>query len=375
MDDLGERLRQIETNPSPDLWTEITSRSSEPPAPEPEPDLRRRLAVGLVATLIAVGAFAFLLGMFRTEPKPPVATTMTPLRIRVWTTQSPYESHFTASFGGAQIPLDPIETPGSELEYPQTVSPVALPVGTPIVMESDAETVSVFQLDRATGEIFGEGSCIVPGALRALPGPGPAAFFIFAEWPDASAGMGFQAEMVGGDLDHEGARDPNADVDATTLGLASCETVPPASAPSTERIALYASLLRVVATQGVSPLVGPIYVQRGICYEGPPNGIGSDEGCSGSFSEVEQAELRQRLASLGDLRFVGSFADVGIGQDGSNPEAAIFVWVGPIEHHGDKLRAGGGMWCGGLCGQGGTFELGPGQDRWELSYCCVSWIQ
>lgn len=55
-------------------------------------------------------------------------------------------------------------------------------------------------------------------------------------------------------------------------------------------------------------------------------------------------------------------------------EAAIFVWVGPIEHHGDELHAEGGMWCGGLCGRGGIFELGPGQERWELSYCCASWI-
>ncbi|MEX0984691.1 MAG: hypothetical protein WD096_06530 [Actinomycetota bacterium] len=139
--------------------------------------------------------------------------------------------------------------------------------------------------------------------------------------------------------------------------------------PSPERMRLYASLLRVVATQDFPP-TGPIYVQREICRftELSTGSIGSKVGgCPDAFSEAEQADLKERLASLGEIRFVESFDDVRLGQ--------MFVWVGPIEQHGDELRAGGGMWCGGLCGQGGTFELGPDQDRWRLSHCCMSWIQ
>jgi hypothetical protein len=164
------------------------------------------------------------------------------------------------------------------------------------------------------------------------------------------------------------AQEPSA------TGGAQSPPVPSSPGYSEVRVSLYASLLRVVATQAFHP-PGPIYVRREICGVVVLGGLGSGlKGCRDAFSEVEQAELAERLASLGPVRFVGSFDEVGIGRDGSNPEAAIFVWVGPIERHGDELRAVGGMWCGGLCGQGGTFKLGPGQERWKLSHCCVSWI-
>jgi len=152
------------------------------------------------------------------------------------------------------------------------------------------------------------------------------------------------------------------------IALSILDEVTPSPEPDPERMRLYASLLRVVATQDFPP-TGPIYVQREICRftDGFSQGIGSKGGgCPDAFSEAEQADLSERLASLGEIRFVESHDEVRLGQ--------MYVWVGPIEQHGDTLRAGGGMWCGGLCGQGGRFELGPDQERWRLSPCC-SWIQ
>ena len=65
MDDLHERLRLIENNPSPDLWEDIASRT---PSQTPDRQGRQRLAAGLIAAVVAIAALGFLVYVFRPYP-------------------------------------------------------------------------------------------------------------------------------------------------------------------------------------------------------------------------------------------------------------------------------------------------------------------
>lgn len=65
MTDLAERLRQIERNSSPDLWDEITSRTTIESSPGGRRGLRHRVAAGLVAAVVSIAAFVFLVSVFR----------------------------------------------------------------------------------------------------------------------------------------------------------------------------------------------------------------------------------------------------------------------------------------------------------------------
>ena len=227
MDDLAERLRQIERNPSPDLWDEITSRSVTSDS-SGRLGLRHRVAAGLVAAVVSIAALAFLVAVFRSEPdREAVGTPLSPLTIRVRTTEDPFDLHVSATFQGAAIDLVGIETPGPDLEYPNSTS-MELPVGTPIVVEaSDDLSISVFELDPDTGEFVVEnGSCLIRGPLGVLPGPAETAFFIYVEGKGFSGGQAFRAETVGQDLDHDSALDPSSTVDANKLGLATCDADP-----------------------------------------------------------------------------------------------------------------------------------------------------
>lgn len=133
---------------------------------------------------------------------------------------------FRVSYQGVGVPLDSIETPGPDLEYPRTRSAVPLPAGTPIAITSDAQDVAVFRLEHARGQfVVEEGSCIVPGALATLPSdPGPSAFFIYVEWEDGVGGMAFTADIMKGTASIDGSVGSAASrLDASLLGLAVCE--------------------------------------------------------------------------------------------------------------------------------------------------------
>jgi len=132
---------------------------------------------------------------------------------------------FHASYRGTKIPLEAIETPGSELEYPSTVASVPLAAGTPIEVHAEgAQAVAVFELQRAPGEYVRHGSCIVPGAIASLPNqPGRFAFFIYVEWEGAQGGMAFTADVEEQGLPQDGEFSPAPGVDAHLLGLAVCE--------------------------------------------------------------------------------------------------------------------------------------------------------
>jgi hypothetical protein len=137
---------------------------------------------------------------------------------------TPGSSSFHASYRGMTIPLDAIETPGAELEYPVTESPVALPAGTPIVIEGRFRDAAVFELRHARGTYVDHGSCIVPGALDRIPaGDGPSAFFIYVEWADASAGVAFRARVEGSSVVTAPPEVTRSGIDATLFGLVICD--------------------------------------------------------------------------------------------------------------------------------------------------------
>jgi hypothetical protein len=248
MDDLVQRLRQVERNPSPDLWDEIVQRT--PVDAEPPRRLPHRLAAGLVAAFVAIAAFAFLVVAFQPNPPAtPSVPTPAPLRIRAWTTSDPFDVHFSATYLGERVDLEAIETPGPDLEYPEGLE-ATLPVGTPIVVEpGDALAVSIFELAPARGQfVAGEGSCIVPGALARLPGPAETAFLVFAQGDGFAGGQAFRASTVGDALDREAALDRGSAVDARTLGLAVCSPTPEPDEPATAGKQTFA--------EGSDPLAG-----------------------------------------------------------------------------------------------------------------------
>jgi hypothetical protein len=184
--------------------------------------MRRSLASSLL--LVAIITLGCESGAPKTSPSAVPSPGAPPLIVRVWTSQDPFDLHISATFRGEEVDLVAIETPGSELEYPATAS-VDLPVGTPVVIESnDSHSVSIFELAPARGELVENGSCIVPGPLRALPGPAETAFFIYVEGSSFSGGQAFRTETVGETLEHDSAVDPNSVVDANLLGLAVCDT-------------------------------------------------------------------------------------------------------------------------------------------------------
>ena len=161
MNDLAERLRQIERNPSPDLWDEITSRPVDA-APTERRGTGHRIAAGLVAAIVSIAALAFLINVFRSEPdRDAVGTASSPLTIRVRTTNDPFDVHFSAAFQGEEVDLVGIETPGPDLKYPNSAS-AELPVGTPIVIEaSEGVSVSVFELEPGPRQVR-HGGRLVP---------------------------------------------------------------------------------------------------------------------------------------------------------------------------------------------------------------------
>jgi Tol biopolymer transport system component len=102
MDELTERLRRIEDNPSPDLWTEIIDRQAGRTHPDLAPSLRHRVAAALVAAAIAVAAVSFLIAVFRTSAPqhlPPIGRSPSPVPLRIATGLTPPHDAvvFTAS--------------------------------------------------------------------------------------------------------------------------------------------------------------------------------------------------------------------------------------------------------------------------------------
>lgn len=130
---------------------------------------------------------------------------------------------FQASYGGLDIPLDAIETPGAELEYPATKAPDALPAGTPIIIEGEYRDAAVFELRHFRGDHVEEGACLVPTPLAEIPErDGPTAFFIYIEWHDSSGGKAFRTDVVGAAETPSVAGESDTGRDGTLLGFVVC---------------------------------------------------------------------------------------------------------------------------------------------------------
>jgi streptogramin lyase len=131
---------------------------------------------------------------------------------------------FQASYLGTRIPLDAIETPGPELEYPVTESPVALPAGTSIIIEGEYRHAAVFELRHSRGGYVEEGACLIPTPLSQLPErDGPTAFFIYVEWPDASGGKAFRTDIAGAAEASSEVDGPETQLDGTIIGFVVCD--------------------------------------------------------------------------------------------------------------------------------------------------------
>ncbi len=151
--------------------------------------------------------------------------------------------------------------------------------------------------------------------------------------------------------------------DATSPGTGGTTSVPrPTDAFA--RLDVYEPLIREMA--GLEGrLDGPLVVNDLIC-DGAGDPVDAGATCDESFTTVEQAELQDRLADLDvEVRFASGWEDV-IGEQLENPERLIYVWVGPLESHGETYWSGAGMWCGGKCGHGGTYVVASLGDVWRV---------
>ncbi len=86
MDDLAERLRQVEVNPSPDVWDDIVNRAEHPASKVPGSGIGSRLAAAVVALAVFAGAGALVLRAFDSEgrvgesPSPSITGTVERLK-------------------------------------------------------------------------------------------------------------------------------------------------------------------------------------------------------------------------------------------------------------------------------------------------------
>jgi hypothetical protein len=75
MTDLAERLRQIERNPSPDMWGEITNHPVRSSQGTPSPSGWRRAAIIAASLALGLAAVAWIVVAIRPESHPPVSAS------------------------------------------------------------------------------------------------------------------------------------------------------------------------------------------------------------------------------------------------------------------------------------------------------------
>jgi hypothetical protein len=158
----------------------------------------------------------------------------------------------------------------------------------------------------------------------------------------------------------------------TTVVPTTPSPVPPGPT-TTERILVYEALIRGLVGLERGFDASGLAIRREIC-KNASHLIGKDERCPDAFSEAEQGMLSDLLETGGrDVIFVESFEDLG-----PDPyEAGIYAWVGLLQVDGDDYWVEGGMWCGVLCGHGGTYVLKQGENGWRMAGNApgtMSWI-
>lgn len=103
-----------------------------------------------------------------------------------------------------------------------------------------------------------------------------------------------------------------------------------------------------------------IYIRETLCENA---GTGSmPRGCVTAFSPEERTLLTQRLVDVGSVEFVSGLDEVPNAFEGSS----VFIWLGPLEPHGDGYGVPGSMVCGGLCGSGSVWDVRERGDRWTV---------
>jgi hypothetical protein len=151
----------------------------------------------------------------------------------------------------------------------------------------------------------------------------------------------------------------------------SAETAPLAT-PDQPRVDLYAPLFRRLAREATwEPPLDRLFVRDTICIPADPP-FSEEDRCVDAFTTAEQESLADRLGGMA-ARVV--FVDEGIGAVplGRGP----VVWAGPAEPRADSTWIPGGIWCGGLCGEGGTYVMVTEGDRWAVEGLArgeLSWI-
>ena len=149
------------------------------------------------------------------------------------------------------------------------------------------------------------------------------------------------------------------------VGLSACREAPAAPPASVDRLGAYTALLSHLAgLEGGS--LDTLFVRSRICATAADPTAGTNERCDDRFSADEQDALAGRLSSSGDVVFVKDYDAIPTGQAPIDRAGSVFVWAGPLDAHGDRWWAGGGMTCGGLCGRGGTYVLAHDDQGWHV---------
>lgn len=133
----------------------------------------------------------------------------------------------------------------------------------------------------------------------------------------------------------------------------------------TDRLDAYTALLSYLAGGGLGS-ADTLFVRTQICETAADSVAPRDERCDDVFSADEQQELTTRLSSFGHVTFVTDYGAIPAGEAPTDQAGSVFVWVGPLVAHGDRWWAGGGMTCGGWCGNGGTYVLVHGDQGWRV---------
>ena len=141
--------------------------------------------------------------------------------------------------------------------------------------------------------------------------------------------------------------------------------VSPSSTPSgvtqaSPRLDYYVPLIRGLAREATfgDPL-DLLVVRTEICATAG-SFTDAPEVCEDAFSPAERSALRKRLSWFTEHLWFVEDARAGA----VRPGRGVVVWMGPHDRTADRVRIGAGMWCGGLCGEGGTYVVERRDDRW-----------
>lgn len=156
-------------------------------------------------------------------------------------------------------------------------------------------------------------------------------------------------------------------VDSVVARAHPTATATPAGQSADERtIAIYSAVIRQAVTGGrtlrpakktrfthIAVLDRAVQTTGGFADESRPSGP--------AFDAAVREGISVRLADLAPVEFVGSSDDARSPSPQRRParEGGVIVTLGEIEGSGLRVEVANRFWCGGLCGEGTTYVLGP----------------